>query len=182
MNEMYYAGIGSREIPEEIKALFETIGYELAKLGFVLRSGAANGSDSAFENGCNKVSSKKEIWLPWKGFNGSDSKNIVCDPRAFAVAKLFHPNWEALSDAAKKLMARNSHQILGKELNREIISSFVVCYTKNGAGAGGTGQAIRIARHYGIPIFDAGGAADLNKFEKEVLTYANSLIDSDKTE
>lgn len=47
------------------------------------------------------------------------------------------------------MQARNSHQILGWDL--ETPTNFVVCYTK-----GGTGQAIRIANHYNIPVFDVG--------------------------
>ena len=35
-----------------------------------------------------------------------------------------------------------------------LLSKFVICWTKNGKGTGGTGQAIRIAKGFGIPVFD----------------------------
>lgn len=68
-----YAGIGSRETPKSILEFFEYLGELLAKKGFTLRSGAAKGADSAFEKGCDRVSGLKEIFLPWRGFEGSKS-------------------------------------------------------------------------------------------------------------
>jgi hypothetical protein len=34
--------------------------------------------------------------------------------------------------------------------------SFIVCYTPGGSGQGGTGQALRVARAYNIPVTDLG--------------------------
>jgi hypothetical protein len=66
-SEIYqsYAGIGSRETPADVMALMGRVAARLEVLGWTLRSGAAQGADQAFEAG---VSSKKEIFLPWKGF------------------------------------------------------------------------------------------------------------------
>lgn len=150
----YYAGIGSRETPLEILTLFENIGSFLGENNFILRSGHASGADQAFEKGCDKVNGQKEIYLPWSSFEGSDSHLIVNDPKAFEIAKDFHPYWHNLKDGAKKLQARNSHQVLGWDLRT--LSKFIICWTKNGKGQGGTGQALRIAKAYGIPIFDVG--------------------------
>jgi hypothetical protein len=152
--KIYYAGIGSRETPLEVLNLFNTIGEFLVSKKFILRSGGAKGADKAFEDGCNIVNGLKEIYLPWDRFEGSLSKFIVSNPKAFEIAKKYHPNWDSLSYGAKKLQARNSHQILGNDLNTP--SQFVVCWTKNGQGSGGTGQAIRIANDYNIPILDVG--------------------------
>lgn len=68
-----------------------------------------------------------------------------------------------------KLQARNSYQILGLDLNTP--SNFVICWTKNGKGSGGTGQAIRIARAYNIPIFDAGYWNDIEDVRKELKLF-----------
>ncbi len=151
---MFYTGIGARKTPKEILDLFVRIGKYLANEGFVLRSGGAKGTDHAFEKGCDLSNGKKEIYLPWKGFEGSNSHLIVKDRKAFDIAKIFHPYWDSLKQGAKKLQARNSHQILGNDLNSP--SKFVICWTEKGLGRGGTGQALRIAKHYKIPIFDAG--------------------------
>ena len=70
------------------------------------------------------------------------------------MAASFHPRWDYLKQGARKLHARNSLQLFGKDMN--LASDFVLCWTKDGKGKGGTGQALRIARSYGIPVFDFG--------------------------
>lgn len=155
MNRVYYTGIGSRDTPNNVLDMFEHLGEWFAHKGFVLRSGHADGADSAFERGCVKANGPMEIYLPWAGFNGSSSEYILKkDDEAMEIAKQFHPRLNGLSEGAKKLQARNSYQILGYSLDTP--SHFVVCWTMNGDGGGGTGQALRIAKHYNIPIFDFG--------------------------
>lgn len=150
----YYAGIGSRKCPENILDTIKNLSTWLSNHDFILRSGAAIGCDTAFEIGCDIVNGKKEIYIPWKYFNNSSSDLIVRNKKAFEIAKEFHPYYDKLSDGAKKLQARNSHQILGVDLNTPV--DFVVCYTKNGTEKCGTGQALRIAKKYNIPIFNFG--------------------------
>jgi hypothetical protein len=166
---LYYAGIGSRETPLDILSLFKIVGAYLATKGLILRSGHAPGADSAFEVGCDKVNGKKEIFLPWRRFESSDSNLIVNDPKAFEIAEKFHPYWGRLSDGAKKLQARNSHQVLGWDLNT--FSDFIICWTKGGKSQGGTGQAIRIAKNYNIPIFDAGSYSDIDTLKIELKNF-----------
>jgi hypothetical protein len=166
---MYYAGIGSRQTPSDILQLFEKVAIYLSKKNYILRSGHASGSDQSFENGCDSVNGKKEIYLPWKNFNNSDSDLVVADPKAFEIAKEFHPYWHNLKQGGQKLQARNSHQVLGLDLNTP--SKFIICWTKKGAGVGGTGQAIRIAHHYGIPVFDAGIYGDIEDVRKELKVF-----------
>lgn len=151
---IYYAGIGSRETPTEILNYFQILGIYFAKQGFVLRSGHAPGADINFEIGCDKVNGQKEIFLPWKGFEGSNSKFIVNNPKAFEIAEKYHPYWNNIKQGGQKLPARNTHQVLGWDLNTP--SNFIICWTKNGKGSGGTGEAIRIGTAYNISIFDCG--------------------------
>ena len=140
-----------------------------------MRSGGAKGSDKAFENGCDKAKDKKEIYLPWEGFEGSNSNLIINNPKAFEIAEKFHPYWHNLKQGAKKLQARNSHQVLGQELdNEDEYSEFVICWTKNGSGSGGTGQAIRIAKHYDIPVFDAGKYSDIDEVRRELKYFLDN--------
>lgn len=161
--ERCYAGIGSRNTPKEVLEYFYQIGYFLAIKGFTLRSGAAKGADKFFELGCDKANGKKEIYLPWRHFGGSESRLIVSNVKAYNIAERFHPYWENLSVGARKLQSRNSHQVLGQDL--ETPSEFVLCWTKDGKGQGGTGQAIRIAQHYEIPVFDAGKYGSANEIK-----------------
>ncbi|NYZ25158.1 hypothetical protein HND93_36125, partial [Azospirillum sp. ROY-1-1-2] len=67
---MHYAGIGSRETPPAVLEVMAAVGERLAQLGWVLRSGGAVGADQAFERGCDRVGGRKEIFLPWPGFDG----------------------------------------------------------------------------------------------------------------
>ena len=69
----------------------------------------------------------------------------IC-PRAFELAKKYHPQWKALSQAGQKLMARNGYQVLGPELDSP--AKFIVCWTENGELKGGTSQALRIAKDW----------------------------------
>ena len=164
-----YAGIGSRETPYDVQLLFEKVAAYLATQDYILRSGGADGADIAFERGCIKASGKKEIYLPWKGFEGSHSNLIVNDQKAFEIAEKFHPYWHNLKQGAQKLQARNSYQVLGLNLDEPV--DFIICWTKSGSGKGGTGQAIRIARHYNIPIFDAGKYEDVKIVRLELKKF-----------
>lgn len=162
----FYAGIGSRETPKHVQEYFYNLAAFLASRGYILRSG---GADKAFELGCDKVHGQKEIYLPWAKFEGSTSNLIVSNPKAYDIAKSLHPYWDNLSMGAKKLQSRNSHQVLGFDL--ETPSQFAICWTKGGKGLGGTGQALRIARHYGIPVFDAGAYETVDEVKKELKQF-----------
>lgn len=148
----YYAGIGSRETPADVLATMTEIARRLRARGFVLRSGGARGADQAFAAGAGEDA---EIFLPWPGFEGQQSRFCPPTTAAYELAGQHHPAWAQLSDGARRLQARNSHQVLGWGLDDPV--EFVVCWTPDGKGAGGTGQAIRIAAATGIPVFDLGG-------------------------
>jgi hypothetical protein len=129
------------------------IAKALQKRGYILRSGGADGADEAFEVG---AGDQKEIYLPWRGFNGSDSPRHVVTAAAIAKSLEYHPAGQYLKPPVQKIMGRNAYQVLGEDLNSP--SEFVVCWTpfgiENIQKAGGTGQALRIALDYGIPIFN----------------------------
>ena len=152
---IYYTGIGSRQTPKEMLDYMMTIGYTLAKSGLVLRSGAAEGADSAFERGCDAGHGRKEIYLPWNGFNHRTIDGISVLPfstEAMELASRTHPAWDKLNDGGRRLHARNGHQILGKDVSSlDALSRFVICWTM---GTGGTEQALRLARQYDVPIIN----------------------------
>lgn len=171
---IYYAGIGSRKTPRIYIELFKRVGKYLASQGVILRSGGADGADKAFELGCDSVQGKKEIFLPWKGFNSSNSNLIVANKEAFELAKKYHPQWSILSQGAKRLQARNCHQVLGNNLNTP--SSFIICWTEDGKGQGGTGQALRIARDYNIPYFDCGNYNNIDECRRELFEFIKQYV------
>ena len=159
-----YAGIGSRDTPLGIQIQMTEIARQLRGHGFVLRSGAAKGADQAFERG---ALDQKEIFIPWNGFEGRQQKpELDLFPELAAdIAAQFHPTWDRLSPGAKKLMARTSYQVLGPQLNDP--SKFVICWTPGGRVTGGTGQALRIAAYYLIPVYNL-ASMSLQEVEDEL--------------
>jgi hypothetical protein len=151
---MKYAGIGSRTTPTDILSKMMDIGELLAREKWVLRSGGADGADSAFEIGCNRGNGHKEIFLPWPYFNKSTSELIRPSKAAYELAAKIHPAWNKLSFGATALHARNCHQILGWELNDPV--NVVICWTEGGKQVGGTATAIKLAKQHKIPILNLG--------------------------
>lgn len=148
----HYAGVGSRRTPQSVLTLMHQIARRLDALGWTLRSGGAVGADSAFESG----SRRSDIYT----VDDADEWNMV-------IAATHHPAWERCSEYARKLHARNVLQILGGTEDAPR-SKFVVCWTPNGDASGGTGQAIRIARAYGVPVFDLGLDVNLQRLAQFV--------------
>lgn len=150
MTDRYYAGIGSRQTPDDVLAEMTTIAHILQENGYILTSGGADGADSAFEAGAGDL---KRIFIPWNGFNDRHDGIIKGgSKKAAAIAEQFHPVWYKLTQGAKKLHTRNVCQILGDDLETPV--EFVVCWTKDGKASGGTGTAIKIAEHYNIPVYN----------------------------
>lgn len=149
---MYYTGIGSREISPEVVSVMEDAAYRLAKMGWVLRSGKADGSDAAFQRGMqryaaesrgvskdrggNAVLSLAEIYTPWNNFKGGSGLEDEWDIPLSQIDALFpehiemrrewmwevHPAPERLSQGAEKLHLRNVHQVFGPNLSDAYIN------------------------------------------------------------
>lgn len=145
-----YAGIGSRETPKPILTRMSVLAFLLAEKGLVLRSGGADGADSAFEQGCDKAGGEKEIFLPWKKFNNNMSPLFKPSSEIRAYAAQFHPVWESLSSGVQQLHARNCQQVLGAKLDDP--SCFILCWTN--PGKGGTNQAIKVAMANNVPVIN----------------------------
>lgn len=173
-----YAGIGSRETPQEAKWEIHAIALYLADNGWTLRSGGADGADLAFEYGAGD--GPKEIFLPWRGFNKNPSLLYEIPERAYEISAQHHPSWNYLRPSIRNLMARNAQQILGKNLDSPV--QFVICWTPDGCtkgedrirATGGTGQAISIASSLNIPIFNLKNVNARDDLLTYVETYERS--------
>lgn len=166
-----YAGVGSRDTPHHVCEWMTSFALWCAGRGFVLRSGAAEGADAAFERGTTLGNGLTEIYLPWARFNGHGSPLWMISAEAYACAAMFHPTWEALPLSHRKLHARNGYQVLGPDLRTP--SRFVCCWTADGKASGGTGQAIRIAEAYNIPVFNLRN----NNAYYEAVDFVRNLLD-----
>lgn len=157
-----YAGIGSRETPSHICDKMVEISRLLErKFSYTLRSGGAVGSDTAFEQG---VIQYKEIFYTY-GYRVNGERVIQYDQQDWDFAtkmfKLYHPSKGNIKNAGvKNLLIRNTFQIFGVGIDSERVD-FVLCYTPDGSdgsstsdNTGGTGQALRIAHDYKIPVYN----------------------------
>lgn len=158
--ELTYAGIGSRETPGDILDVMYRLGDFFSRKKFILRSGHAKGADRAFEHG--EKYGRKEIFV---------AAQSPYHPRWYEHAAKFHPAWERCSPWAQDLHARNSGIMLGENLDSPV--DFVVCWTKDGKASGGTGQALRIAKEYNIPVYNLYFKDAIKRLE------ANGLITKD---
>jgi len=168
---MTYAGIGSRQTPQEALDLMPQIAKYLDNLGYTLRSGAAEGADTAFEKGATKkeifkgfdrtgqreINVANEIHPDLQGaMNASKSKKIKSRLAEGATQEEAEKSGERSAWAVQNLMARNTNQIFGVNLDTPV--DFVLFWAQEIPGSirpkGGTGQAVEMARRKGIPTIN----------------------------
>lgn len=183
----FYTGIGSRETPQEVLDVMRKFAYLYAKKGYVLRSGGAEGADTAFAEGWGDAWSesvnntmqsdcKAEIYLPWNEFNGQLSTmegrvlvtNKTILEQAEQIASEVHPAWGSCKQGARKLHTRNVFQVLGATLDKP--STAVLCYAlvQGSSVKGGTRTAVEIAKKYDVPVFNLAEPKVFEKFKKYV--------------
>lgn len=158
--DLVYAGVGSRRTPPDVLEDMEILGAEIGLLGGTLRSGAADGADSAFEKGAVSVGGNRQIMIPWAGYNDrvADEYTFVLPRKMQHVAETFaarhHPAWERCSRGARALHARNAPILLGLDLGKPEPVDVVICWTVNARVTGGTGNVIRMADQLRIPVLN----------------------------
>lgn len=175
---MYYAGIGSRETPKEIRQDIVDVGSYLSDCGYILRSGNARGADKWFSDGCDLMNGDSEIILPFKGYGGGHKNSIIIHNKnllkqATEIMKSIKPKsytWNAKNTPYHR---RNVFQILGVNLNTPV--KFVICYTSTGSisekdvierdETSGTSMAIVLADRLDIPIINMYNDDWLSKLE-----------------
>ena len=155
MTTLIYAGIGARATPAATLRDMTKMAAWLARTGWHLASGGADGADSAFAGGA--PAGQRTLYLPWRGYNGHGGPDCrVLSPAELSasmdIAAPLHPGWHRCSNAVRKLHARNAAVLLGRELDRPVDA--VVAWSPDGAVVGGTGMALRIAAERGIPVMN----------------------------
>ncbi len=158
MNKIY-AGIGSRETPDNILLLMTKIASTLETMGYILRSGGAIGADTAFANGVLN-DANKDIIYPHEA-----------TPQGIELASRLHPNWGACTGDTPMKHGRNSMIVLGRDLT--VHSNFVICWTEGGLLKGGTAMGIRIANYYKIPVFNLADLKNLKSLNFRLQTAFN---------
>ena len=156
MTQLVYAGIGSRATPRAVLETMTVIAAWLARRGWHLHTGGADGADTAFAAGA--PPGLRTVFLPWPGYNGCAGPDCrTLSPhrmeRCLAITTDLHPAWHRCSPAARKLHARNV-AILGVDADTPVHA--VTCWSREGLAIGGTGMGIRIARRHAIPLLNLG--------------------------
>ena len=83
----YYTGVGSRKSSDRILDIMTRIAQKMSKTGLILRSGAADGADTAFRKGAEF----EEIYYP------SD-----CTDESIALARKYHAAWDNLKNVKSR--------------------------------------------------------------------------------
>lgn len=176
------ACIGSRELSWEELSVCKRLGRVISLNGGEIHSGNAPGADQAFAQGGNEVNPESvHLHLPWPSFEkdkivrGNHVHLLESHPageeKLRSVAARFHPVWPRLSQGARKLHTRNV-SILFPGIRERV--DLVLAWPSNRPGGGGTGQGLRIAEGYGIPIEDLHHA--YGETPRTVLTQFESAV------
>lgn len=155
-----YAGIGKRRLTSREADLIRRIGAQLARDGFVLRTGAAPGADQEFAEGalaaagdvvlCLPSSRHEKAWVDDAGARYGAQVSVESlrndDHEAMRSVAEYHPIGDRLEGYTVRLHARNYRIVVGPAGP----VSFVIAWPREGGG--GTAQGIRIAEKRKIPI------------------------------
>lgn len=174
---MIITGVGSRDVPSDllphITSVLKKIGVAAGQHQWTLRSGAAPGMDSLFEQ---YWTGPKEIFIPWNGFqqrrDGIDGAKHVDDASgvlmvAGRLARSIHPNWAACSIAARSLHTRNVFQVLGECcIEPSNICVFYAPIDQHGEVTGGTRTAVELSKVYNIPTYNLSSTTDVMNLMK----------------
>lgn len=168
MRERYYAGVGSRETPEDVLALMRRLGEHLCNLGWGLSSGDAEGADRAFYEGAyvspNFYKVPSRIYLAWNGVWGRyhDPSEYFFDATRYTdtyetakqMALEARGSFEGLKRGGIGMHTRNVFQIHGHTLQDPVGS---ILYWGQPVGKtekvkGGTNTALQLAVRANVPI------------------------------
>lgn len=153
----YYTGVGSRDISSEEYSLIVKIAERMSDLGYVLRTGGAQGSDSAFMEGCRNINpNMMEVWSPWVGFCKGETDTLTLDEkglaRQFFIKKGIIPWFDDMKQGAKRLHERNYFQVVGRLPLSKVC---IFCSDEEkGEPVGGTRSAVLTARNFGVPTYN----------------------------
>lgn len=186
-----YTGVGSRETPPKVLTLMRAFAKYLGERGWTLRSGAAQGADTAFELGAVDAGSPREIFLPWPSFGQQERSQeletgnvtFLEQPAPWTEARLREAlklvpdaegheglgrddeeqHWHRLSQGARKLHQRNVHQIYGEVYDPSKVTHIVICWTPAGKWKGGTATALKLAHLEGVPVLNLGRSGTFDR-------------------
>ena len=177
-----YAGIGSRDTPDDVRGVMTRLARMYESQGHLLRSGGAAGADQAFEAGVQDPR-HRSIYLPGQSFQGRragaggfvDATRLPTWSEADQLTNRYHPAPGALKPFMRNLMGRNAMQVLGPSLGRP--ADRIIAWAPGGHEGdspppgfreGGTGQALRMGRALGVPIINLAKPGRMEQAQKRL--------------
>lgn len=148
----YYAGIGSRSTPNDIKLKMEDLAEILSNRNYILRTGGAPGADLAFAAGATR--------LNYPGTYQVIRPEQVSVTAIHMANELEGEHWP-LTYEFSHYLGRNVQIVLGLDLNEP--AEFVICWTPNGALKGGTRIGIKTALKHSIPVYNLARVDDTTR-------------------
>lgn len=147
---------GNETPPPVVLQTLQRLVPELEKRGYVIRSGGMKGMENAVE----ELSRNIELHLPWKGFDGKESKFTYTSEEAKEFAKRYHPAWDQAKPVVQTFCAKNVRLMLGKDLKSP--TQILIIWSEDGveharertAKTGLTGVAVALASELRIPTFN----------------------------
>ncbi len=164
---MRIAGIGSRGLDEGQLDVCYRLGIFIATCGGEIHSGNADGADQAFARGGNTVDpTLVHLHLPWPNFNREaivrgNHIHLPQEQSGYAeTAAKYHPTWKYLTQGARKLHTRNVSIVCWPTMK-----DMVLAFPSNKKGGGGTGQGMRVAKGFDVPVIDLNGMDTAQLYE-----------------
>jgi hypothetical protein len=178
-----FGGMGSRATPPKIQNQIVAYSRRLTSAGYVARSRASDGADLAFERG---AGDRKEIWLPWAGFEDrtpDDRRVFVATPEqeagAVEIASRIHPTWEkvAVRRGSVSTHASNVIAVLGPDLTQPV--DFLVLWAPvvGDSVDGDARTSYEAAKLKNIPTFNLNVPEQLEAFEQLLSTVERGGIE-----
>ena len=169
MTTLTYAGIGARATPFSVLADMTVMAGWLARTGWHLATGGADGADTAFAAGAPTGRERSGCrGADTTGHAGPDCRVLSpseLDACMDLAARLIPPG-TAVRQAVRKLHARNAvDPAFGDRLDRPVDAVGAGPATP-GAVTGGTGMGIRIAEAHGIPVLNLGAMSPRTACER----------------
>ena len=156
---MRIAGIGSRALNGARLDICRRLGAFIATCGGEIHSGNAGGADQAFARGGNSVDPRLvHLHLPWPNFEARaiHPDNVIHLPQEQSgyaeTAAKYHPAWKHLTQGGRKLHTRNVSIVCWPTMK-----DMVLAFPSNKKGGGGTGQGMRVAEGFDVPVIDLNG-------------------------
>ena len=153
-----YAGIGARATPSSVLADMTVIAGWLARNGWHLATGGAEGADSAFAAGA--PADRRSLWLPWPGYNGHHGPDCLAlspvrAPRLHGHRRPIAPGVGPLLPDRPQTACAQRRDPARREMRSAGRCGGLLEPGRRSA-TGGTGMAIRIAGAHGIPVLNLG--------------------------